>query len=314
MHGSHHHLNLQEIKGQHLPDNHIRLLRLASYGSFSLAIFLIALKFWAWIVSDAVSMQASLVDTLVDAASSFINLIAITHAIKPADAEHRFGHGKIEAVAAQGQSLFVGGTAIWIIFEALHRFVQPQEITQTHIGIWVSVLTIALSLTLVVFQNHVIKVTKSPAIKADSLHYKSDLFLNITVIVSLVVVSYGGFAWVDPLCGLAIGFYIAYTSWTMAREAFDILVDREMPDHDKNIIDKIIRAHPEVKGFHDLKTRSSGQHHFIQLHLELDGHITLFDAHRISLQVADEIRSKFPKTEVLIHEDPFDDQGIEHKY
>lgn len=296
----------------HLPAHHIRLLKMASYGSFGLAICLIALKAWAWVVSDAISMQASLVDSLVDAFSSFINLIAITHAIKPADEEHRFGHGKIEAVAAQGQSLFVGGTAIWIIFEAFHRFLHPQPLENLNLGLIVSVFTIIASLALVLFQNHVIKVTRSPAIRADSLHYKSDLLLNLSVIGGLVGVSYFQIQWMDAACGLLIGFYIAYTSWSMAREAFDILIDREIPDHDREAIVKIIHQHPEVKGFHDLKTRSSGQHHFIQLHLELDGHMTLFEAHRISLQVADEIRQQFPKTEVLIHEDPFDGHDDSH--
>jgi ferrous-iron efflux pump FieF len=287
------------------------LLKTASYSSFALAVTLIVIKFFAWIKTDAVSLQASLVDSLVDAVASFVNLIAIRHAIKPADTEHRFGHGKIEAVAAQGQSIFIGGTALLVLFEAVHRLIHPMPIYDTELGLWVVGFTIVSTTALVLFQVYVVKVTRSTAIKADSLHFKGDLLLNLSVGFALIASGKFGFLYVDSLCGMVIAFYILHTTWKIAKEAFNILVDRELPDMDREKIEKIVLSHNQVKGMHDLKTRSAGPHHFIQLHLELDGNLTLNQAHNISLSVANALKKEFPDTDVLIHEDPFDDRALE---
>lgn len=287
------------------------LLKTASYSSFSLALLLIVVKCFAWIKTDAVSLQASFVDSLVDAVASFVNVIAIRHAIKPADTEHRFGHGKIEAVAAQAQSIFIGGTALLVLFDALHRLIHPKPVYDTTLGLWVVGFTIVSTSLLVIFQMHVVKVTRSTAIKADSLHYRGDLFLNASVAVALVASGHFGFLYIDSLCGMGIAIYILYTTWQIAKEAFNILVDRELPDRERERIEKIVLSHPNVKGMHDLKTRSAGPHHFIQLHLELDGHLTLHNAHQISLSVTNALKKEFPGTEVLIHEDPFDDRDLE---
>jgi ferrous-iron efflux pump FieF len=287
------------------------LLKTASYSSFALAILLILIKFYAWIKTDAVSLQASLVDSLVDAVASFVNMVAIRHAIKPADTEHRFGHGKIEAIAAQAQSIFIGGTALLVLFDAIHRLIHPMPIKDTILGLWVVGFTIVSTSLLISFQSHVVKVTRSTAIKADSLHYKGDLLLNGAVAVALIASGKFGLYHIDALCGMGIAVYILYTTWQIAKEAFNILVDRELPDIEREKIEKIVLSHDEVRGMHDLKTRSAGPHHFIQLHLELDGNLTLNKAHQISLSVANTLKKEFPDTDVLIHEDPFDDRAFE---
>lgn len=287
------------------------LLKTASYSSFSLAILLIAIKFLAWIKTDAVSLQASFVDSLVDAVASFVNMIAIRHALKPADTEHRFGHGKIEAVAAQAQSIFIGGTALLVLFDAIHRLIHPMPVYDTELGLWVVAFTIVSTSVLVLFQMYVVKVTRSMAIKADSLHYKGDLFLNGSVAFALVASGKFGLLYIDSLCGMTIAVYILYTTWIIAKEAFNILVDRELPDIEREKIEKIVLSHKQVRGMHDLKTRSAGPQQFIQLHLELDGNLSLNNAHQISLNVANALKKEFPDTEVLIHEDPFDDRALE---
>lgn len=285
------------------------LLKRVTYASVSVAFFLLVIKFVAWVETDSVSVQGSLVDSLVDTLASLVNFFAIRHALVPADKEHRFGHGKIEALAAQGQSLFIAATAIWLIFEAIHRFIHPAPIQQTPLGLSIMVITISLTLGLVAYQRYVIAKTNSTIIKADHLHFQGDLFLNLSVIASLLLSTTMGWTWVDPLGGLLIGLYIMHVSWTIAVDAFHILIDREIPTRERERIKEIVMAHKEVQGFHDLKTRSAGPHRFIQLHLEMDGAMTLLRAHDIAEDVADALRQAFPQTEVIIHQDPHDDAG-----
>ncbi len=282
----------------------VKLMKRSTYASVAVALFLLILKGSAWIVTDSVSIQASLLDSLVDTLASVVNFFALRHALVPADNEHRFGHGKIEAVAAQFQSIFIAGTALWVIFEAFHRFIQPEPVRETPFGLIVIIITIVLTLVLVIYQKHVITKTNSTIIKADHLHFKGDLFLNFAVIASLVMSSQMGWLFMDPLCGFLIGGYIMYTSWCIAKESFHILIDRELPDEDREKISEIVLKHNQVQGFHDLKTRSSGPHRFIQLHLEMDGKMTLDGAHYIADEVTFELEKAFPQTEILIHQDP----------
>jgi len=283
-----------------LPD-HSRILKRASYASFSLSFILIFIKLYAAIVTDALSMQASLIDSLVDSLASLINLIAIHHALRPADNDHRFGHGKIEALAAQGQSIFVAITALWVMGKAVHRFIYPQPIYQTTLGMVVLVITIISTLILYLYQRQVIIKTNSTIIKADSLHYKGDLFLNLSVIVALMFATYS--ALIDTFCGFAIGAYILYMSWSIARESFDVLLDRELSKVHKDEIINVINSHPDVRGFHDLKTRSSGQKKFVQFHIELEEDLSLKQAHMISSDIHQILKSKFPEMDIIIHED-----------
>jgi ferrous-iron efflux pump FieF len=165
------------------------------------------------------------------------------------------------------------------------------------------VFSIIATLGLVLFQSHVIKKSGSTAIKADHLHYKTDLLINASVIVALLLTVYGwsGF---DPLFALGIAAYIFYSAIEIMREALDHLMDKELPLEDRLRVKEIVSHHPEARGMHDLRTRKSGNTQFIQLHLEMDDHLTLLQAHRISDEVEAEIMEAFPDAEVLIHEDP----------
>lgn len=281
-----------------------RLMRAATYASVGAASLLVVVKAGAWVMTDSVSMLSTLVDSLLDVLASLVNLFAVRHALTPADAEHRFGHGKAEPLAGLGQAAFISGSAMFLFVEAGQRFLEPRPVANSAVGIGVMVFSIVVTLVLVGFQRYVIRRTSSVAITADSLHYVGDVLVNISVIVALVLSATLGLAWADPLFGAGIAVYILYCAWQIAREALNLLMDREFPDEDREYIRRIALAHPEVRDMHDLRTRSSGPHSFIQLHLELDRDLTLIDAHTISDQVEMEIRRAFPNAEVLIHQDP----------
>ncbi len=209
---------------------HQMLMTLATYGAVGIAAILIGAKFFAWMQTDSLSLQASLIDSLLDIVASVINLFVVRHALKPADKEHSFGHGKIEALGGLGQSTFIAGSAVWLMIEASHRLIHPHPLQETFIGTIVMVFAIVLTFGLVVFQRYVIKKTRSLAISADSLHYLSDLFTNIGVLISLNLSIYLGWLYLDVLVGMGIAVYILYTSWEIGRRSLDVLMDRELAD------------------------------------------------------------------------------------
>ncbi len=283
-------------------------MRLATYASVVTAAILIAVKLVAWLYTDSISLLSTLVDSVLDNIASLINLAAVRHALTPADKEHRFGHGKAEPLAALGQAAFISGSALFLIFEAGHRLFDPEPLAHTTLGIWVMVFAIAATFALTRFQAYVVRKTGSMAIRADSLHYVGDLLVNVSVIVALLLVAELGWLWVDSVFGLAIAVYISTNAWRIARGAYDMLMDRELPGEDRQRIKEIVLAHPRVIDLHDLRTRSSGPYAFIQIHLELDGAMTLLESHAIADEVEAHIREAFPEAEVLIHQDP---HGIE---
>tara|TARA_R110000787_G_C13442928_1_gene446541 strand:- start:7874 stop:8827 length:954 start_codon:yes stop_codon:yes gene_type:complete len=284
------------------------LMRIAAIASVSVAVVLIATKFAAWILTDSVSLLSTLIDSFLDAAASILNLIAVHHALQPADREHRFGHGKAEPLASLAQSAFICGSAVFLLIEAGQRIAHPRDIANTDIGYAVMVFSIVLTVILVGFQRYVVKKSGSIAINADSLHYQTDVLINLGVMVSLFLSSSLGWLYADPLIAVLIAFYIVKGAWGIGNTALAILMDRELEDDDRQKIRDIVMAHSEVKGLHDLRTRSSGINSFIQFHLELDGEMKLRDAHEISEQVELELMDAFPNAEVIIHEDP---EGVE---
>ncbi|MFN3582212.1 MAG: cation diffusion facilitator family transporter, partial [Pseudomonas sp.] len=206
-----------------------RLLRWATYASVSVALLLIALKGGVWLMSGSVSLLASLIDSLMDAGASIINLFAVRYALKPADREHRFGHGKAEALAGLAQSAFITGSAVLVLLQGIDRLLHPRPLDAAWLGIAVMLFSIAATIGLLFIQQHVIRRTGSTAIRADSLHYKSDLLLNASIIVALLL-AYYGIARADALFGLGIAIFIAYSAIQIGRDAVQILMDRELPD------------------------------------------------------------------------------------
>ena len=287
-----------------------RLLRLATYASVSVALFLVAAKFAAWLATDSISLLSTLIDSFLDAGASMINLVAVRHALQPADKEHRFGHGKAESLAGLAQAAFVSGSALFLVLEAGERFTRPRGIENPTAGYAVMILSIVLTLALVVFQKYVIRRTGSLAINADSMHYRMDVLINVSVILSIFLVSRFGLVFVDPLFALAIAAYIFWGAWKIVSASLNVLMDRELAEEDREKILKIADSHADVLGAHDLKTRTSGLNVFIQLHLEMDPDISLRKAHVIAEEVMGKLREAYPSAEVLIHEDP---EGVEEK-
>ena len=280
-----------------------KLLRLATYASTSVAIVLIAAKLFAWAASDSVSLLATLIDSMLDAVASIINLVAVRHALTPADKEHRFGHGKAEALAGLSQSLFIAGSAGYLLIEAWQRVIQPSAVESVELGIFVMAISIVATMLLLAFQRHVIKKTNSTAIRADALHYRTDLMVNGSVIVALLLAN-AGWPSFDGLFAGAIAIYILFSAREIIVTSYDHLMDRELPDEDRQKIKALVMQHPKARGLHDLRSRHSGTMTFIQLHLELDDDLSLMAAHKISDEVELSILNAFPGSEILIHIDP----------
>ncbi|WP_417535172.1 cation diffusion facilitator family transporter [Methylophaga sp.] len=289
-------------KPQHI--DKARLMRIATYASVVTAITLIIVKLFAWFLTDSVSILATLVDSSLDVLASVLNMIAVHHALQPADREHRFGHGKAESLAGLGQSMFIAGSAGILLLQAINRLFKPEAMEQgMTIGIAVMVFSIIATFALMVFQNYVIKQTDSTAIKADALHYKTDLLVNGGVILALVL-SLNGWTLSDPLIAIAIALFILHSAWGIVRESIDLLMDHELPDNEREKISALVLKHPQARGLHDLRTRRSGTTVFIQLHLELDETLSLRQAHDIADALEREIADLFDEAEVIIHEDP----------
>ncbi len=285
-----------------------RLKRLATYAAVAVAATLIAIKLWAWATTNSVAMLASLVDSTLDLVASGLNLFAVRHALTPADKEHRFGHGKAEALAGLGQAAFIGGSAAFLFFQSLERLAAPEPVQQTTIGLAVIAVSLVLTLALVLFQRYVIARTRSLAIGADQLHYTTDIATNLAVVAALVAAGLWGWTIADPILGLAIAAVIAWGAFKILRGAYDELMDREFDDAERQRIKDIVNRHAGVESLHDLRTRRAGHRAFIQLHLELPPQMTLLEAHRISDEVEEAIMAAFPDAEVITHQDP---AGIE---
>jgi|TARA_B110000908_G_scaffold164382_1_gene212349 ferrous-iron efflux pump FieF len=267
------------------------------------ALVLIVAKLVAWGLSDSVSLLATLIDSVLDALASVINLVAVRHALTPADKEHRFGHGKAEALAGLSQSMFIAGSAGFLLLEAGRRIISPIEVEAPGIGILVMVFSIVATLILLGFQRHVIRKTNSTAIKADALHYRTDILVNGSVILALWL-STKGWAGFDALFACGIAIFILYSAWEIITVSYDHLMDRELPDEQREDIKELVLQHSSARGLHDLRSRHSGTMTFIQLHLELDDNLSLLEAHKISDEVEMSLLEAFPGSEIIIHIDP----------
>jgi len=280
------------------------LMRRATYASISVAGVLVAVKLGAWIETNSVSLLSSLIDSLLDGAASLANLIAVRQALVPPDREHRFGHGKAEPLASLGQAAFIAGSALLLLIEAIQHLIHPQPITNTVAGLAVMIFAVATTLVLVLYQRSVVKRTGSLVVSVDAFHYRADLVLNLAVIAALLLTVEFGYVLIDPIFGGLIALWIIWGAWQVANRAIVQLMDRELPDAERERIRAIALAHPEVRAVHDMKTRAAGPISFIQIHLEMDGNLPLTQAHRIADEVEAKILAAFPRSEVMIHQDP----------
>jgi ferrous-iron efflux pump FieF len=283
-------------------------MRRASLASMAVASILVAAKTAAWLITDSVSMLSSLVDSSLDLLSSLITFFAVRQALVPADSDHRFGHGKAEALAGIAQAGFIAASAGAVLLTVSERFLHPRPVKAELLGVAVSGLAVVLTIGLVLYQRRVLSRTGSIAIGADKAHYTTDLVTNVAVAAGLFLSSRTGQPLIDLAVAVGVAFYLATSAISIARVALDVLMDRELPESERQAIYSIVRRHPEVQGAHELRTRSGGLTQFIQLHVVLDPTLSLGQAHAIGDRIEDSIREAFPTAEIILHVDPWDDR------
>jgi ferrous-iron efflux pump FieF len=281
-----------------------RLNYFAAVASVGVAATLICAKLAVWVITGSVAILGSLVDSGLDAIASFVTFVSVRQAAQPPDRAHRYGHGKAEAIGAFVQAGFVLGSALFLASEAVRRLIRPQAIEQSGLGIAVLLLAILLTAALLGLQRFVVRRTGSIAIQADSMHYRSDLLMNLAVIAALVLTEATGRPRIDPLFGLGVVLVLLYSAFGVARHALDMLMDRELPAEQRAYIRRLALEHPGAHNVHDLRTRRAGADVFIELHLELDGGLSLEQAHDITHEVEARIRAAFPAADIIVHQEP----------
>lgn len=289
-----------------------RLTRSAAYASIAVAVFLVVLKSWAAWRTGSTAMLGSLADTALDLVASIATLLGVWIAAMPADEDHRFGHGKAEALAAMVQVILIAVSATGIAISAAVTLANGRRTVAAEEGITVSLVAICATLALLAWQRRVIARTGSVAIRADNVHYQSDLLLNFAVIAALALDQYAGFARADPLLGLAIAVWLYRGAWRAGTQAVDQLLDREWPEDKRLAFVAAAACHPDLSNLHDLRTRSSGTRDFVQFHVDFPGAMTVEEAMAVVHRVEDDLCANFPGIELLIHIDPaghIDDPG-----
>jgi len=281
-----------------------KLKHRAATASIALALLLSGLKLFATIASGSLAVFSSMIDSVSDVLGSAITFVAIKYSTRPATDHHRYGYGKAEAVSALVQAFFVAGSGLFVLYDAFMRFFHPRVLEETPLAIAIMVFSLVATLVLIAYQKHVAKLTQSQAINADSAHYVVDILTNASIILSLTVVKFFEIYWFDTLTALIIAIYLLYNAYQLVMEAFDVLLDRELSDDIRQNINNIISRHEFVKGFHDVRTHSLGNEYMIEIHLELDGRLSLYEAHQLSDQVEFAIIKEYPNAQVIIHQDP----------
>lgn len=281
-----------------------RLMKLATGWAVAVTSFLILIKTIAWILTGSIAILGSLIDSLMDVVASTINLFAVRHSLTPPDSDHRFGHGKAEAIAGLAQFAIMSGSAFFLLLESINRLVDPQELKQTEVGMIVILISMVLTIGLVTFQKYVVRKTASLAVSADEYHYRGDVLMNAAVLIALFFSKISSAGWLDAALGLGIAAYLGYLASKIARRAYDELMDREFDDQERAKIRTVVMKDDEVIDIHDLRTRQSGLKKFIQFHLELDPEITLIHAHEIADRVEAKLLEEYPEADIIIHEDP----------
>ncbi|MBB3859788.1 ferrous-iron efflux pump FieF [Novosphingobium hassiacum] len=287
-----------------MDQTHANLNRRAALASISVAMLLVGLKVWAVISTGSAAMLGSLADTALDLVASLATLLGVWVASQPDDHNHRFGHGKAEALSAMFQVVLISISAIGLAFRAIQQFFGGAQVAEAESGVLVSAIALGATFALLAYQRHVIKRTNSLAISTDNVHYKSDLFLNVAVIAALLLDTYAGIRGADAVFAFGIALWLAWGAWGASQAAIEQLMDQEWPVEKRERFLEVVSQHPELKGLHDLRTRTSGNRDFVQFHVWVDGRMTVTEAHRVMDEIEDKLMAEFPGVEILIHPDP----------
>ena len=280
------------------------LNRSAALASIAVALLLVGLKAWAAWSTGSTAMLGSLADTVLDLVASLATLAGVWVAAQPDDENHRFGHGKAEALAAMFQVVLISISALTLAVRAVDQWLGGHRPEEAEGGIAVSVIAMAATFALLAWQRHVIRKTRSLAIATDHVHYQSDLLLNLAVIAALALDQYAGISGADPAFGLAIAAWLGWGAWGASQQAIEQLMDHEWPEEKKQRFLEVVARHPELKGLHDLRTRTSGNRDFVQFHVAVDPQMTVRAAHDVMDDIEDKLLEEFPGIEILIHPDP----------
>jgi ferrous-iron efflux pump FieF len=280
------------------------MTRNAALASVAAACFLLFLKAFAAYRTGSVAMLGSLADTGLDLIASLVTLYGVRLAAIPADHDHRFGHGKAEALVALFQVALISVSAVAIGWRAIDRLMEGEATADAELGIAASLVAIAVTVALLYYQRIVIRRTASVAIEADHVHYQSDVLLNLSVIAALVLDQYVGLEGADPVLGILIALWLLRGAWKASTRAIDQLMDKEWPEEKRARFLEVAARHPELKGIHDLRTRSSGAHDFVQFHIWVAADMTVAQAHDVVEELEHKLGAEFPGAEILIHLDP----------
>lgn len=281
-----------------------RLTQRAALASVGMATLLLLAKAWASVATDSTAMLGSLADTALDLVASLFTLAGVRIAARPADDDHRFGHGKAEALVALGQVVLIAASALGIGWRAVDRLLNGAPVANAELGITVSLAAIGGTLLLLFYQKKVIAKTGSVAIQTDNIHYKSDLFLNAAVIAALVIDQWLRIRGADAAFGLAIAIWLLWGAWSAAGESVKQLMDAEWPEAKREAFLKACADYSELNGMHDVRTRTSGVHDFIQFHVWVPEDWSIREAHDRLDRVEEDLQRRFPGTEIFLHLDP----------
>lgn len=319
MSGAHHHHGHGHSHHGHAHGSADRgtLTKRAAMASISMALFLVAVKTYAAWDTRSVAMLGSLADTTLDFIASLITFLGVRWAAMPADEEHRYGHGKAESLAALVQVILITISAMGIAWRAVDRLRSGRATEGLELGIGVSIIAMVATFALLGYQRYVIRKTGSVAIMTDHVHYQTDVLLNVSVIVALLLDQLLGWRLADPLFGFAIAAWLMYGAWSAASHSVDQLMDREWPLGEREAFIAAAQEYPELAGLHDLRTRTSGAHRFVQFHVWVPGDWTVTEAHQRMDAVEEKLQQRFPGCEIIIHLDPeghIDREGILPKH
>ena len=292
-----------------------RLKRHASIAAIGVASFLSLLKLFAFLASGSLSVLSSVIDSLSDVLGSVITFIAVKYSMRPASDLHRYGYGKAEAISALLQAFFIACSGLYVIYDAVIRFFHPRILDDTPLAIIIMVISLICTFVLILYQKHIANLTQSQAINADSAHYIVDILTNLSIILSLGVVKFFDFYWFDTLTAAGIAIYLLFSAVSLCKDSFMLLLDHELDDDIRQNLKDIIKQHPFVHGVHDIRTRSLGNEYMLELHLELDGRLSLYEAHHLSDKVESSILQVYPNAQIIIHQDPagIDEERLDQK-
>ncbi|HCU58996.1 MAG TPA: divalent metal cation transporter FieF [Alphaproteobacteria bacterium] len=277
----------------------------AVIASVALSTLLFLMKIFASLATGSLAILSSLVDSLSDIVASVVSFVAVKFSLKPASCSHRYGYFKAEHLSALVQAAFIAGSGMFVLYSGIDRFLHPVIIEQTGIGIFVMVLSLVLTVLLISFQKYVAKHTNSMAVKADSAHYVVDVLTNSSIILSLVVIKAFNISWFDTLIAVLIALYLLWYAFQIAYEAAQTLLDKELDKDIRQNVLRLLKQLDGIKGVHDLRTRDLGGVYYFELHIEMDGSLSLLEAHQITESAENAIKQAYPHAQVLIHQDPF---------